>query len=208
VASIRKIHYTPPVINFRMKSLARAPGNPPLKKSGTVMTQPANQKVGAGTEGPKKKGRRGLLLLLAGVPVLLGGGAAAAYFAVPGVRDTVHGLLAHKEPPPPEHPAAPRPVFVDLPEMSVTLPNSGQARQLRIRISLELMRSEPGAQPPDVLTPKVYDALLTYLRTLTDGEVETSLAIDRIRGDLYRRLTLMLGPDVVREVLITALVVA
>ena len=49
---------------------------------------------------------------------------------------------------------------------------------------------------------------MTYLRTLTDGEVETSLAIDRIRGDLYRRLTLMLGADVVREVLITALVVA
>ena len=172
------------------------------------MTQPTNQKGGAGTEAPKKKGRRGLLFILAGVPVVLGGGAAAAYFAVPGVRDSVQGLFAHKEPPPPEHPAAPRPVFVDLPEMSVTLPNGGQARQLRIRISLELMRSEPGAQPPDVLTPKVYDALLTYLRTLTDGEVETSLAIDRIRGDLYRRLTLMLGADVVREVLITALVVA
>jgi flagellar basal body-associated protein FliL len=56
--------------------------------------------------------------------------------------------------------------------------------------------------------PKVYDALLTYLRTLTDAEVENSLAIDRIRGDIFRRLTLLLGPNIVRDVLITSLVIA
>ena len=35
-----------------------------------------------------------------------------------------------------------------------------------------------------------------------------SIALDRMRGDLYRRLTLVLGPGVLRDVLITGLVVA
>ena len=70
------------------------------------------------------------------------------------------------------------------------------------------MQTTPQPTPAAVLTPKVYDALLIYLRTLTDSEVDNSLAIDRIRGDLFRRLTLVLGPNVVRDVLITSLVVA
>lgn len=98
--------------------------------------------------------------------------------------------------------------FVDLPEMAITLPNGGQPRQLRIKLALELVAMKPGVPPADLLTPKVYDALLTYFRTLRDGEIEGSLALDRMRGDLYRRLSLVLGPGVLRDVLITGLVVA
>lgn len=178
-----------------------------------MSTTPPEAPAAEAAEAPPKKSKRGLLLMLLAVPVLLGGGGGAAYFFVPAVGDAVRGMLggsktaSHEAP---AHPVvvAPRPVFVDLPEMSITLPNGGQPRQLRIRISLELMRTEPGGVPPDVLTPRVYDALLTYLRTLNDGEVETSLAVDRVRGDLYRRLTLLLGGEVVRDVLITSFVVA
>jgi len=47
-----------------------------------------------------------------------------------------------------------------------------------------------------------------YLRTLRDGEMEGALAMDRLRGDLHRRLELVLGPGRVRDVLITGFVVA
>lgn len=156
---------------------------------------------------PKKKRKLGLLLALVGVPLVLGGGGGGAYFLVPGVAEKVAGLTAAKEEAPPV-PTAPRPVFVDLAEMSVTLPNSGQSRQLRIRISLELMKTSAELPPTDLLTPRVYDALLTYLRTLSDNDIDNAMAIDRIRGDLYRRLNLLLGTDVVRDVLVTSLVVA
>jgi len=158
------------------------------------------------TAAPKKKGR-GLLIMLLAVPVLLGGAGGATYVFMPQLFGKGSQEAAHKEPVAP--PVAAGPVFVDLPEMAVTLPNGGQPRQVRIRISLELVKTTPNGPPPaEVLSPKVYDGLLTYLRTLTDTEVDSSLAIDRIRGDLYRRITLILGPDVVREVLITSLVVA
>jgi flagellar FliL protein len=157
-------------------------------------------------EAPPKKKRRAPLILMSVVPLLAIGGAAAAYFFVPGISEKAQDLLMAKEAPA-QLPQA-RPVFADIPEMSVTLPNGGQARQLRIRISLELMQSDPQAVTPSVLSPKVYEALLIYLRTLTDSEIDNSLAIDRIRGDLYRRLTLVLGPNVLKDVLITSLVVA
>lgn len=160
-------------------------------------------------EAPPKKRGRGLLIALIATPLLLGGGGGAAYFLVPGVPDMVGGLLG-KTDAKPTVPVivAPKPAFVDLPEMAITLATSTRGKQMRIRISLELMQTEGSPVPPDVLSPRVYDALLTYLRTLSDAEIESSLAIDRIRGDLYRRLTLLLGGEVVRDVLITSFVVA
>jgi flagellar FliL protein len=58
------------------------------------------------------------------------------------------------------------------------------------------------------MTPRVYDSLVLYLRTLRDGELEGALAMDRLRGDLHRRLDLLLGGGRVRDVLITGFVVA
>ena len=79
---------------------------------------------------------------------------------------------------------------------------------MRIRLSVELAKRSADVPPTEILSPRVYDALLTYLRTLRDGELDGGLAIDRLRADLYRRLTLVLGPGVVADVLITGLVVA
>ncbi len=147
---------------------------------------------------PKRRRRLVLWLGLGSVPLLLAGSGylAAAHF----------GLW------PQSHPAQPQPstkaAFVDLPEMALTLPNGGQPRQMRIKLSLEVAAGGPDTPPTDLLTPKVYDALLTYFRTLRDGEFQGTIALDRMRGDLYRRLTLVLGPGVLRDVLITGLVVA
>ena len=153
----------------------------------------------------KPRKRRGRLLLLAGLPVLLLGAAGAAVVLVPGLSSHIPGLASHASEPPPAPPVI-RPAFIELPDMSVTLPNGGHARQLRIRLALELTRTGPQPPSAEILTPRVYDALLTYLRTLSDAEVDSPLALDRIRADLYRRMDLVVGPGVVRDVLITSLV--
>jgi flagellar FliL protein len=99
-------------------------------------------------------------------------------------------------------------VFVEIPEFTVTLPNAGRPRQMRIRITLEIARSDPTQKPADLLGPRVNDALITYLRTLRDTEVDGALALDRLRGDLFRRLDLLLPAGTLRDVLITGLIVA
>ncbi len=99
-------------------------------------------------------------------------------------------------------------MFLDLPEMALTLPNGGHPRQMRIKLSIELASGASQQQAADALSPRVYDALLTYLRTLQDGEVDGGLGLDRLRADLYRRLELVVGPGVLRDVLITSLVMA
>jgi len=149
--------------------------------------------------GRQPKRRRLVLLLCLGVvPLSLTGG---------GVYAVQHfGMWPFGQGKPTAQ--ATRPAFVDLPEMALTLPNGGQPRQMRIKLSLELAAGRPETPPSELLTPKVYDALLTYFRTLRDGEIQGSLALDRMRGDLYRRLNLVLGPGVLRDVLITSLVVA
>jgi flagellar FliL protein len=159
-------------------------------------------------ESPAPRKRRGKkLFLLVGVVVLLGGGAGAAWQFVPGVADKVHAMVGHHEPVAAVA-VSTRPVFMDLPEMALTLPNGGHPRQMRIKLSVELAPGASQQRATEALSPRVYDALLTYLRTLQDGEIDGGLGLDRLRADLYRRLELVVGPGVLRDVLITSLVMA
>ncbi len=145
-----------------------------------------------GSASGKRHGR--MVFLVAGLTLgLAGAGAAAAQF-LPSMS-------------PPAQQESGKPVFVDVPEMALTVPNDGQPRQVRIKLSLELGRVPPGMPSPELVMPRVYDALLTYLRTAHDDELGGSFALDRLRGDLLRRLDLVLGAGAVRDVLITSLVV-
>jgi flagellar FliL protein len=166
------------------------------------------------TDGSAKKSRKkGGRLLLFGVAALLlmGGGAGAAWVLVPGMPDIMRKIVVGSPVPGEEAVAAPmaqvRPVFVELPEMTLTLPNAGRPRQLRLKLAMEVA-ADPGQPPPELMNPRVYDSLVLYLRTLRDGELEGALAMDRLRGDLHRRLDLLLGEGRVRDVLITGFVVA
>lgn len=158
------------------------------------------------TPGRKPRGKRRLILLL--VPVLLlGGGAAAAWFFVPAVQGLLGGHAAGGEPTPAAVAASTRPSFVEFPEMTLSLPNAGRPRQLRLKLAVEVV-GDAAAVQPDLLSPRIYDSLVLYLRTLREGEMEGALAMDRLRGDLHRRFELVLGPGKVRDVLITSFVVA
>lgn len=166
----------------------------------------------AGAAAPAKKKGKGKILIFAAIPVLLLAGGGAAFMFAPAVHDMIagHGEAGHEEAAAAAETAkntASRPTFVELPEMTVTLPNDGRPRQMRIRLALELSKTGPDLPSTDVVTPKVYDALLTYLRTLRDGEIEGGMAMDRMRADLFRRLDLVLGGGNLKDVLITGLVV-
>jgi flagellar FliL protein len=153
----------------------------------------------------KRRGKKLFLLLI--VVVLLGGGAGAAWQFVPGVADKARALIGQHEQTA-QAAISGKPVFIDLPEMALTLPNGGRPRQMRIKLSVELANGASEQQATDALSPRVYDALLTYLRTLQDGEVDGGLGLDRLRADLYRRMELVVGPGVLKDVLITSLVMA
>ena len=157
---------------------------------------------------PRKRGRSRKLLIFAAPLVLLTAGAGAAWKFAPALRNRVEAIAGIGGKPAVAAIAHSHPSYVDLPEMAVTLPNNGHPRQMRIHITVELAHDAPSGASADVLSPRVYDALLTYLRTLRDGEVDSGLGLDRLRGDLYRRLDLVLGPGVLRDVLITSLILA
>jgi flagellar FliL protein len=168
-------------------------------------TQPRSGEAPEPAPPRKRRGKR--LILLGGVVVLLGGGGLAAWQFMPGLAQNARNLVGHAEMADSTAPVS-KPVFVDLPEMAVTLPNNGRPRQMRIRLSIELANGATEKGTAEALSPRVYDALLTYLRTLRDGEVDGGLGLDRLRADLYRRLDLVIGTGVVRDVLITSLVLA
>ncbi|RKK01582.1 flagellar basal body protein FliL [Pseudoroseomonas wenyumeiae] len=162
----------------------------------------------------KKSGKKGGRLLLFGAAalLLLGGGAGAAWVFVPGASESMRKIIVGEVAPAEQalaaaSPANARPVFVELPEMTLTLPNAGRPRQLRLKLAMEVA-ADPSQPPPELMNPRVYDSLVLYLRTLRDGELEGALAMDRLRGDLHRRLDLLLGEGRVRDVLITGFVVA
>lgn len=170
-------------------------------------------------EGKPKKSKGKLPIILGGglaVLLLAGGGSYALLPAVSGPVNRLLGLAkeegeAHasghsSQPAPATSPVAARPTFIEMPEITVTLPNGGRPRQLRISLSLEIV-GDPILVRPAVTNPRIYDSLILYLRTLRDGELEGALALDRLRGDLFRRLELLVGANVVRDVLITNFVV-
>jgi flagellar FliL protein len=181
----------------------------PLKKSEKPpMSDTKPETTETPEAAPKRKRGLGRRLLLFAIPaILVGAGAGAAYRFVPALGDKVRGMagLNHTAV---TVAAVSHPQFIEFPEMAVTLPNAGHPRQMRIKLAVELTDAAPSSVSAEILSPRVYDALLTYLRTLRDGDVDGGLGLDRLRGDLYRRLDLVLGPGVLRDVLVTSLVLA
>lgn len=173
----------------------------------------ANQSDAASAGASNKGGgKKKLILLIAAPLLLLGGGGGAAYAFVPAVHGMIAGLLGHGAPAEggakTETAEAVQSYFVQIPEMTVTMPNGGRTRQLRIKIALELAKHpKEGAESSDILSPRINDGLVLYLRTLRDADVDGALSIDRMRGDLQRRLDLLLGDGVLRDVLITSLII-
>jgi len=137
-------------------------------------------------------------------PLLIGAlltvlGAAGGFYA------TWSGLILAAE-----SPASPQPekegvaeekaVFVSVDPLTVSLGNSANATHLRFRADLEVV----GAHKAEVtqLLPRVVDVLNSYLRALEPADIEDRGALSRLRGQMLRRVQVVVGQGKVNDLLV------
>jgi flagellar FliL protein len=178
-------------------------------KPGTRMTDASLDTESAGADAPKPGGRRGLLLGLVSALAFAGGGFYAAHS---GLIDPA-GLIGgggHEAADASGHgghgsePALKNVAFVPLEPIMVTLPPTASARHLRFTGTLEVVpgRGEEIAQ----LMPRIQDVLNTYLRAVDVRDIEQPASSQRLRAQMLRRVQVVVGEGLVRDLLVTEFV--
>lgn len=157
--------------------------------------------------GPEKKSGSRLPLLLGVVgAILLGGGG---FFAV------YSGLLGSASDPESDaHAEAEKVVraelqeitFVPIEQIIITLPTGAAARNLRFVGQLEVAPGQ--ADAVEQLMPRIVDVLNTYLRAVDVEDVEAPHAATRLRAQMLRRVQVVAGDGLVRDLLITEFVLS
>ncbi|TVQ55102.1 MAG: flagellar basal body protein FliL [Rhodobacteraceae bacterium] len=146
------------------------------------------------------KPRGGLLGVLI-APVLAvafgAGGFAAMYFDLLGLPvPPSHEVLAPR--PPPRD--APRVAFVPLTPILVSLGRGETLQLLQLTAELEI---EPEAEHTvRLLTPRIVDVLNTYLRAVDAATVEDPASMLRMRAQMLRRVQVVVGEGMVRDLLV------
>ncbi len=157
----------------------------------------------------RKGGKRKLLFII--LPILLLAGGGAALYAT-GMLDSLMGGGGGEG----EHPAevaevhheAPAPgIFFDLPDLLVNL--SGTDRQvhyLKLSLSLELDSQADVAQIQRMM-PRIVDGFQAFLRELRLEDLRGSAGLYRVREELLRRITLIVRPTPIRDLLLREMLV-
>jgi flagellar FliL protein len=141
--------------------------------------------------------------LMAGVllAVTLGGGSFFAIYAgmiaLP-VPDRGAMLAAEAE-----AEAIPLPVtaFAPLDQVVITLGRGADMRQLAMTAQLEIQPE--GAETVELLKPRIVDVVSTYLRAVDSSMVEDPAAMLRMRAQLLRRIQVVTGEGIVRDLLVS-----
>lgn len=97
------------------------------------------------------------------------------------------------------------PHFLELDPLMVSVGGAGSIRQLRFRAFLQLGDGDGG----DVtgLQPRILDIFATYLRAVSVDRLEDPTSLLQLRAQLLRRVQLLVGPDVVNDLLIIDFVI-
>lgn len=161
--------------------------------------------------GAGRDGRRGLLFPAVAVLAFLlaGGGAFYATYAgyvFPGERSLdastapaqEDGAAAPLVPPLPDDDIA----FVQLDPLVVTL---GDGRQLRFAAQLEVLPQNRAAVAR--LGPRIVDVMNNYLRAVDPSDLDRRDALLRLRGQLLRRLDLVVGKGRIADLLVMEFVI-
>jgi flagellar FliL protein len=148
---------------------------------------------------PKRKGKLGLLLGLAGALALGGGGFYAVYA---GLLEP--GKLLHHEAGTPEAAATADVAFVALDPIMISLAPGASAKHLRFAGQLEVGPAH--AAEVTALMPRVLDVLNTYLRAVDVKDLEAPAALARLRAQMLRRIQVVTGEGMVRDLLVTEFV--
>lgn len=90
--------------------------------------------------------------------------------------------------------------FVEVPPLTISLGPGGSSRHLRFRASLEVP-SQYATEVTNIL-PRVQDVLNGYLRALEPSDIEAQGALIRLRGQMLRRVKLVVGDGRVNDLLV------
>lgn len=133
----------------------------------------------------------GLVLALAG-----GGGGFYAVFSglVFGGESTEHEVEESDV----ETPLAVS--FIPMDPLTVSLPGSSSSKHLRFRAELEV--SQKYTEEVKTISPRIVDAMNSYLRALETSDIEDPAALTRLRAQLLRRAQVVAGPGRINDLLI------
>ena len=148
---------------------------------------------------PKPRRKLGLLLGVVAACALGGGGFYAVYadFLDPGK------LLEH-EAKATEAGIAGDVAFVALDPIMISLGPGAAAKHLRFAGQLEV--APANAAGVTALMPRVLDVLNTYLRAVDVKDLEAPAALARLRAQMLRRIQVVTGEGMVRDLLVTEFV--
>lgn len=140
------------------------------------------------------------LMIIAGAAVLVllvGGGVWFVFFAGHGEKHEEHAEAA-----------APKPVFIDVPEMMINLAGSPGERiqYLRVKAVLEV-KDEKVVEAIKPSMPRVTDVFQTYLRELRSSDLSGSAGLFRLKEEMLRRVNLAVAPAAVNTVLFREIVI-
>ena len=166
-------------------------------------------------EGAEAKGKRKPLLIGAAAMALCGAVAFAAVFLMGGGEGHAESGEAHaeaedhgdgegKDPHGKGSHGASDVAFVPVEPLTVTVGSGAQRSHLRFTSQLEV----PYGRQEEVaaLMPRIVDVLGGYLRAVEPASLADRDASLRLRGQMLRRVRLVVGPDAVRDLLVTELV--
>jgi flagellar FliL protein len=151
-------------------------------------------------EAAKKGGKMGLIVGAALAVALGGAGFFLVYSGVIPTPEKAPAPVEKADAPAPAE--APQPVeFAQLEPIVITLGAGAQLRQLQFVGHLEI---EPGKRDAvAAVQPRVRDALNTYLRAVSPDDVEDPAALLRMRAQMLRRVQVVAGEGVVRDLLVS-----
>lgn len=158
----------------------------------------ADTDEGAEGEAPAGGGKKKLILVGGAVALLLALGGGGYFFIFK------KGGEHHAEE---VKPAAPKPLFLDLPDITVNLAGTpGRPLYMRVKIVIEA----PDAATLEALKPvmpRVTDSFQVHMREMRQTDLEGSAGIYRLREELTRRVNVAIAPAKINAVLFKEIVV-
>ena len=164
----------------------------------------ADGEDGAGpARGRRVPGKKLVLFII--LPFLLIGAAGGGIY-VSGLLDSLLGIEEQDGELVAEAELGPS-VYYEVPEMLVNLNTSGRrVGYLKISVSLEV-GSEEDFPKLDAVLPRIVDDFQVYLRELRVEDLNGSAGLQRLREELFMRVSNAAAPTVVRDVLFRELLI-
>ncbi|WP_146347534.1 flagellar basal body-associated FliL family protein [Phaeobacter marinintestinus] len=147
---------------------------------------------------PTKSGKFAILIWVFLALTGAGAGFAAISFGLLPFGGVSSGTSGHKQD---EHAADFGDIaFVEIEPIMISLNSGAGSRQLRFRAQVEVDSSDKHAV--EQIMPRIVDVLNGYLRALTLDDLRDPLALTRLRSQMLRRISIVTGDAMVRDLLI------